>query len=364
MPIPVSDALHQYLHTEEQIGGYEAQAKYEESLEGFYGAAAKLLNCTNKEIAYIENATRAWDLAFYSFKFLPGDKILTSIAEYGSNVVAYNQQVKRLGIEVVYVPNDQYGQLDTHALENLIDDRVKLISITHIPTGGGLVNPAKAIGKIAKAAGIPYLLDSCQGVGQVLLDVEEIGCDALCATGRKYLRGPRGTGFLYMRQSLLEQLEPPFLDQHAAVLTSPTEYSIRPDAKRFETWEQFCAGKFALTKAIEYAQSWGLDEIQNRIYALAEVFRAKLSGIDGITVTDEGVEKCGIVTFVSSQLEAGKIRDQLVKHKINVGVSSGAGSMVSFEQRGLTQVVRASVHYFNTEEEIDYFVDVLRSIFR
>ncbi len=238
MPIPVSEALHDYLRSEERIGGYETQTKYDRSLNGFYGVAAQLLNCSSDEIAYVENATRAWDLAFYSFKFKPGDKILTSFAEYGSNVIAYLQQVKRFGVEVVFIPNDESGQLDTRALSNLIDDRVKLISITHIPMAGGLVNPAKEVGRIAKAAGIPFILDSCQGVGQIPIDVEEIGCDVLCATGRKFLRGPRGTGFLYVRKTLLTQLDPPFLDQHAATLVSPTEYQIRPDEKRFENWEQ------------------------------------------------------------------------------------------------------------------------------
>ena len=187
MPTPVSKALHEYLRKEEQIGGYETEALYAESLNGIYSSAAKLLNCSAGEIAYVESATRAWDMAFYSFKFNPGDKILTTFAEYGSNVVAYLQQAKRFGVEIVFVPNDEFGQIDVNALSNMIDEKVKLISITHIPTGGGLVNPAEAVGKIANAAGIPYILDSCQSVGHMPIDVAEIGCDVLCITGRKYL---------------------------------------------------------------------------------------------------------------------------------------------------------------------------------
>jgi len=364
MPIPVSEALHSYLQSEEHIGGYETEALYSESLNRVYSSAAKLLNCTADEIAYVENATRAWDLAFYSFKFKSGDKILTTLAEYGSNVVAYIQQAKRFGVEVVFVPNDEYGQIDIRALATLIDDKVKLISITHIPTAGGLVNPAKEVGRIAKAAGIPFILDSCQSVGHIPIDVEEIGCDVLCVTGRKYLRGPRGTGLLYVRKALLEELEPPVLDQHAAVLLSPTEYKIRADAKRFENWEQYFAGKFALGKAIDYSLSWGLDSIKHRVYGLADALRRKLSSIDGITLTDEGVEKCGIVTFVSKYMEPADIKTYLATHKINVSTSKGSGSLVSFQERGLTEVVRASVHYFNTEEEIDYLTEVLNSIVR
>jgi selenocysteine lyase/cysteine desulfurase len=364
MPVPVSGALHSYLQSEECIGGYETEALYSEALDSVYDSAAALLYCSAEEIAFVENATRGWGLAFYSFKFEPGDKILTTLAEYGSNVVAYIQQAKRFGVDVVFVPNDEHGQIDIKALAKLIDDRVKLISITHIPTGGGLVNPAKEVGRIAKAAGIPFILDSCQSVGQIPIDVEDIGCNVLCVTGRKYLRGPRGTGLLYVRSTLLEELEPPVLDLHAATLTSSTEYNIRTDAKRFENWEQFFAGKYALGKAIEYSLSWGLDSIQKRVYILADSLRHKLSRIDGITVTDEGIEKCGIVTFISEQMEPTDIKSSLVTHKINVSTSKGSGSLVSFQERGLTEVVRASVHYFNTEEEIDYFAEVLNKLCR
>jgi len=362
MPIPVCEALHDYLRSEEHMGGYEAAHQYNDMLEKFYAASARLLNCSSDEIAYVESATRGWDLAFYSFKFKPGDKILTSIAEYGSNIIAYLQQAKKFNIDIIFIPNDEYGQLDTQALVNLIDDRVKLISITHIPTSSGLVNPAKEVGKIAKSADIPFLLDSCQGVGQIPLDVEAIGCDILSGTGRKYLRGPRGTGLLYIRKKLLEKLEPPFLDQHSAQLKSPTKYEIRPDAKRFESWEQYCAGKFALTKAIEYSLAWGLDAIQNRIYKLAMIMRQKLLNLDAITITDDGIEKCGIVTFTVSHIPAETMQKNLALHKINVCISKSSGSLVSFLNKGLTSVVRASVHYYNTEEEIDYFIDVLQKL--
>ncbi len=362
MPIPVSDVLHNYLYKEEQIGGYETATEESETLSNFYTSAANLLNCKSKEIAYVENATRAWDMAFYGFKFSKGDKILTTISEYGSNVVAYIQQARRYGVEIVFVPNDEHGQIDVKALESMIDSRVKLISITHIPTGGGLVNPAKAVGKIANSEKIPYLLDSCQGVGQIQLDVQEIGCDILCGTGRKYLRGPRGTGLLYIRESLIEKLEPPILDQHAATLISPTKYEILPDARRFECWEQYFAGKAALGVAIDYALSYGLDSIQSRIYHLSSLLRKDLKSIDGVQVTDEGLEKCGIVTFICSHMAPLNIKKRLTEKHINVSTSKGSGSLVSFQKRSLTEVVRASLHYYNTKQEITYFIDELKNI--
>lgn len=362
MPQPVADTLHDYLYKEERIGGYETAYEEQTALDHFYSATAKLLNCETDEIAFVENATRAWDMAFYSFKFSAGDKILTTLAEYGSNVIAYNQQAQRYGVEVIFVPNDEFGQIDIHALENLVDDRVKLISISHIPTGGGLVNPAGAVGRIAQSAHIPYLLDATQSIGQLPLDVDDIGCDILCGTGRKYLRGPRGTGLLYVRQNLIEQLEPPLLDQHAATLTSPTTYQIRTDAKRFETWEQHLAGKAALGVAIDYALSYGLEAIQSRIYHLAEQLRTNLLSLEGVILTDDGLEKCGLVTFTTAQLPPSTIKQRLKAHRINVSTSTGSGSLVSFQHRGLTEVVRASIHYYNTDSEIAYFIEKLQLI--
>ena len=361
MPAPVSEALHSFLEKEEWRGGYETAAQEAELLDNFYLSAAKMYNCAPEEIAFVENATRAWDMAFYSFKFSPGDKILTSIAEYGSNVIAYIQQAKRYGAEIVFVPNDEHGQLDVAALENMIDERVKLISISHIPTGGGLVNPAQAVGKIARAAGIPYLLDACQTVGQMPLDVAEIGCDMFSGTGRKFLRGPRGTGLLYVRKDFIAELEPPLLDQHAAELIAPDKYVMRSDAKRFENWEQYFAGKAALGVALDYAQSFGMNAIQQRIFSLAATLRLRLAEIDGIRLTDEGLEQCGIVTFMAEQQSSAALQLHFAKHHINVSTSEGSGMLVSFQQRGLSQVIRASLHYYNTEREIDYFIETLKS---
>jgi cysteine desulfurase/selenocysteine lyase len=362
MPAPVANYLHSYWKDEELCGGYETADKRRDEIDNFYQSCALLLNCKPTEIAFVENATRAWDMAFYSFKFNAGDKILTSITEYGSSVIAYIQQANRFGVEIVFVPNDQHGQVDVSALENMIDEHVKLISMNHIPTGGGLVNPVAAIGKIANKHAIPYLLDSCQGVGHIPIDVDELGCDMLCGTGRKYLRGPRGTGFLYVRESLIGQLEPPILDQHAATLVSPTEYVMQTDARRFENWEQNIAGKAALGVAIDYALGWGLENIKQRTYHLADYLRTQLANVNNAIVTDEGIERCGIVTFTIRNIQPAIIKAHCAKASINLTTSKGSGSLVSFQQRGLTEVVRASVHYYNTFDEVDTFIEVLQRL--
>jgi selenocysteine lyase/cysteine desulfurase len=223
MPVPVVEAMKRHIDLEAEIGGYAAAARQSGRLDSVYGSVARLVNAAPDEIALTENATVAWQMAFYALRFRAGDRIVTAEAEYAANYVAYLQVAKRTGAIIDVVPSDISGEIDVAALERMLDERVKLIAITWIPTNGGLVNPAAAVGRIARARGIPYLLDACQAVGQIAVDVEAIGCDMLSATGRKFLRGPRGTGFLYVRRAMLDRLEPPMIDHYAAPWVSRGE---------------------------------------------------------------------------------------------------------------------------------------------
>ncbi len=362
MPECVTEAVIRHLQLESEIGGYEAAARAERPLNRVYDATAGLINASTDEIAIVENATRAWDMAFYAMTFAEGDRILTCTSEYASNYIAYLQVAKKTGAVIEAVPADESGQIDVAALESMIDDRVKLISITHVPTNGGLVNPAAEVGRVAKAANIPYLLDACQSVGQMPIDVAAIGCDMLSATGRKYLRGPRGTGFLWVRKELIEILEPPFLDLHAAEWTGEQSYRIRDDARRFENWECYVAGRAGLCAAIEYAKGWGLEIIYGRVLDLAANLRAKLNALPDVNVWDLGVEQCGIVSFTMEGHEPEAVFEALSEQAINVETSSPASTRLDFSARDLGTIVRASVHYYNSDEEIDRFCGALEGI--
>jgi len=359
MPAPVLTAVTDHLQREALTGGYEAAAEASDAIEHVYHAAAALLRCQTDEIAIIENATRAWDMAFYAIPFQPGDRILTAQAEYASNYIAFLQVARKTGAQIEVIPDDETGQLAVDALRAMIDDRVKLIAITHVPTNGGLVNPAAEVGKIARAANVLYLLDACQSAGQMPLDVNVLGCDFLSATGRKYLRGPRGTGFLYVRRAVLEQLEPPLLDLHAAVWTGRETYTLRSDTRRFENWETYYAGKIGLGVAIDYALGWGVEAIWERVQALAALLRAGLAQIPGVIVRDRGVQRCGLVTFTLDGLDSTQIKAALAAEQINVSVSTLTSTRLDMETRGLASVVRASVHYYNTEGEVERFCATL-----
>lgn len=361
-PTQVTEAVIAHLRLEAELGGYEAAAAAGEQVDATYSAIARLLGCAREEVAVLENATRAWDMAFYALRFQPGDRILTARAEYASNVIAFLQVAARTGAVVEVVDDDEHGQLSVADLSRRLDrgdGQVKLIAVTHVPTQGGLVNPAEQIGAVARQAGVPFLLDACQSVGQLPVDVERIGCDLLSATGRKFLRGPRGTGFLYVRHSFLEQLEPPFLDLHAATWTAPDRYEIRPDARRFENWETNYAGKIGLGVAVDYALSWGLEAIQRRVTALAAQLRERLQALPGVQVHDQGERRCGIVTFTVAGVPAQDVQQHLSRQGVNVSVSLVDYARLDLPHRGLPDLVRASVHYYNTGQELDRLVKAL-----
>jgi len=356
------DATLDHLKLEAEIGGYEAADRARPVLDGFYPSIATLIGADPGEIAYVENATRGWDLAFYSLDFKPGDRILTCVSEYSSNYISYLQVAKKTGAEIVVIPDDRHGQIDLGALERAIDKRTKLVSISHIPTQGGLVQPAEAVGKIVNDAGILYLLDACQSVGMMPIDVKKIGCDFLSATGRKYMRGPRGTGFLYARTRSTSHIEPIFLDNHAARWSGDNDYTVMGDAKRFENWERYFAGVIGLKVAADQCNELGMPAIWARLRELADGLRARLATVKGVTLTDLGVTKGAIVTFAVDGKEHTALKQTLRDQRINVSVSTQFSSRLDLKGRGLKDVMRASVHVYNTDEELDRFVAALDAV--
>lgn len=361
MPRPVHDAMTGYLGLELMKGGYEAAACEMQRLDGVYSSIAQLLNASEDEVALVENATIAWQLAFHSFDFHPGDVVVTAEAEYAANYVTLLQARKRHGIEIRVCPSNEMGEIDTRSLEEMLDARVRLIALTWAPTNGGLMNPAKEVGRIARAHGIPYLLDACQAVGQVSVDVEELGCDFLAGTSRKFLRGPRGAGFLYVRRRMLEMVEPPLIDHFGAPWVSRDHYELRPDAKRYESWENNYAARLGMGVAAEYAMTIGLDRIAARCTLLSRRFREGVLSMPGARIHDLGRSPGAIVSFTLAGRDCADIVAQVRRRRVEIGMSAMPSTRLDAERRNLPVLVRVAPHYFNSEEEIDHALEAIES---
>ena len=359
-PAVVLGTQVRYLEEEASSGGYETSERHADDVAAVYDAIGALVGAHADEIALTSNATESWQLAFHSIRLAPGDRVLTGEAAYASNYIGYLHAARRTGATIEVVPSDGRGEIDVEMLESMIDDRVKLIALTHVPTNGGLVNPAAAVGALANQHQIPYLLDACQSVGQLVVDVDEIGCDFLAATGRKFLRGPRGTGFLYARRSILETTEPPFLDLHGAEWTDVDKFSMRADARRYENWEFNYAAVLGLGAAVRYATDVvGLALIEGRVRRLAADLRTALRTLPGVQVHDLGSDPCAIVTFTHVEVEAAIISERLSALGINTSITTPASTRIDATRRRLPEMVRVAPHYFNTEAELENLVAAL-----
>jgi cysteine desulfurase / selenocysteine lyase len=363
VPRRVLEVQLDWLRDEAVVGGYELADRREGDRQRTYEAVAGLVGAGSHEIALVENATFAWHQAFWSLPLQRGDRILTCSTAYASDFISFLQAERRRGVHVEVIPDDESGQVSLAGLAQMLDvGGVGLVAITHVPTNGGLVNPAAEVGRLAGEAGVPFLLDACQSVGQLPVDVEELGCDLLSATGRKFLRAPRGTGFLYARDTLLDRLDPAFLDLAGATWVAEDRYELRPDARRFENWEFNMAALAGLGEAAGYAQEWGIPAIAARVTALAEGLRARLGDVPGVTVHDVGERRCGIVTFSQEGIEAPDVRHRLGEQGFSVSVSAASSTLLDFDRRQLPPLVRASVHYYNTDDELDRFAAAVAAL--
>jgi cysteine desulfurase len=351
-PEPVVHAVVEHVRREAEVGGYVAAAERAADLAGLRASLGRLLGCPPDAIALLDSATRAWAQFFYAVPLAPGDRILVTQAEYASNAIAALQRARTHDAVVEAIPSDGSGQLDLEALERMLDERVRLVSLVHVPTNGGLVNPVGEATTLAHRVGALVLLDACQSVGQLDVDVASLDVDALSATGRKWLRGPRGTGFLYVRPELAATLEPPVLDLRSATWVADDRYELRDDARRFELWEADVAGQLGLKAAVDYLLELGVADVAAAVQARARRLRELLGAIDGVTVHDLGRDYSGIVSFAVAGRDAAEVRDELARRDVIVTVSSRSSTLLDMSARGLTSLVRASPHYFVSDEQL------------
>lgn len=360
-PLPVLEAVRKHLELETNLGGYEAGDVVAAQLEGFYAAVARLLNARSRNIAFAASATDAYARALSTFDWRAGDVILTTENDYASNQIAFLALQKRYGVRLMRARDKAEGGVDVADFEQLLKkNRPRLAAVTHVPTNSGLVQPVETIGQICRAEGVWYLVDACQSAGQLALDVERVGCDFLSATMRKYLRGPRGAGFLFVSDRALEAgFELLLPDMRSAEWTGADAYATWPSARRFEYWEMSPALILGSAAAANYANALDMAWVEARVRALADFARAGLRNLPGVEVLDHGEDLCGIVTAHATHWESMDLMQKLRAANINCRLSPLVAAQIDFRRKGVDWALRVSPHYYNTEAEIESLVEVL-----
>lgn len=364
MPIPVIEKINQYLDHETRLGGYKVQDLWESEISEFYTQVARLLGAHERNIAFAHDATDAYAKALSSIDFQSGDVILTTNDDYASNQIQFLSLQQRLGVHVIRANNLDNGDLDLDNIEALISEhQPKLIAVTHIPTNSGLIQDVETIGQLCSKHDILYLVDACQSTGQMVVDVSTIKCDFLSATGRKFLRGPRGTGFLYVSDRVLEQGNAPlYLDAFGATWTSADQYELQSTAKRYETWESPYALVIGLSEAVRYANSIGMDDIEAYNKKIAARLRHNLEAIPKVTQYDRGSVQGNIITFRKDGKSLDAIKLELDEHNVFYSTSTLEWGLIDFKKKGVDGVIRLSPHYFNTEAEMDRVAEIIEAI--
>ncbi|KAA0130126.1 aminotransferase class V-fold PLP-dependent enzyme [Chryseobacterium sp. SN22] len=361
MPDIVTDAIVDYLKLEELSGGYYVANVNADVLDEFYDETAKLINAKPFNMAFATSATEAYAKALSSIVFKADDVIITTADDYISNQITFISLQKKVGVKVVRMKNLPDNELDLEDLEHLIREyQPKLVAVTHIPTNSGLIQNVEAVGKICREHNILYLVDACQSVGQMVVDVEKISCDFLTATGRKFLRGPRGTGFLYVSDRILEQdYAPLLLDMRGADWTEYNDYELCRTAKRFEHWEMSYASMLGLKQAARYANHIGMDVIEQYNQRLSQKLRENLRD-SGFSVWDWGNRLSSIVTFSGPDGDLEKIQKVLKENHVYFSVTYRNSALIDFTNKNINGIVRLSPHYFNTMEEIEKVSEMLK----
>ena len=363
-PASVREAVAGHLALEGEIGGYEAAEVRVEALRAAYEALARVLGTSSRNVAMHQNSSVAFAQAFAAFDLRPGDLILTSRADYASNQIMYLALSRRRGVEVVRVPDAPEGGADPQAVRELVARRrPALVALSWIPTNSGLVQPAEAVGEICRDTGVPYIVDACQAVGQMSVDVARLHCDYLAGAARKFLRGPRGIGFLYVSDRALEAGAYPItVDMHGADWIEAEEFVLKPDARRFEGWEISHALVLGVGAAAEYALRVGAEAAGERSWALAAYARARLAELDGVRVLDRGPSLCAIATAELGGRDAETVKLALRARGINTSSPLREDAVIDMDEKRAASALRISPHYYNTAEEIEAAVAALAEV--
>jgi selenocysteine lyase/cysteine desulfurase len=361
MPNAVIAATHEHIDLEARIGGYEAAAARASAVAEVYQSLAMLVGAAPQNVAITTSATTAFLQTLAAIDVAPGDAIVTSVSDYTSYQIQLLALARKSGVRILRAEDLPEGGVDPDNVRFLLrTHRCRLVTLSWMPTHSGLIQRAEDVGGVCEEFDVPYHVDACQVVGQLPIDLAALRCDYLSATGRKYLRGPRGTGFLIVSDRALARGDyPRTIDMRGAEWISENEFRVHSTARRFEEWEFAYALVLGLGAAAQYALAEGVDATAARAIALASQMREALAAIPGIRVLDMGSRRGAIVTFSHATVAAAEIVKRLAERRINTVVSERWYGLLDFTRRNVTAAVRASPHYYNSAAELETFSEAV-----
>lgn len=362
-PRQVVDTVIGHLRREAEVGGYRAAQERSEDLESGYSVFSQILGCAPEEIAFTDSATRSWLSVFHSIPLSAGDRVLITEIEYAGNAIPILRRAESVGASVEVIPSDPSGEVSLKALRELLDERVKLVSLVHAPTNGGLLTSVREAAAAAREAGAYVLLDACQTIGQVPCRVADLGVDFITGTGRKWVRGPRGTGFLYARRETLDKLTRDNVDLRGGSWTASDRTVVRDDAKLFELWETSVADRLGLIAAGRYMLDLGIENINASVQSISGRLRDGLKKIEGVEVNDLGEQHSGIVSFSVEGVPSDTVVQLLREKDVTVTLSRRPSTLIDMSRRGLRKIVRASPHYFVSPEQVDTTLGFVKDVY-
>ena len=364
-PDVVQARMLAHLALEAEIGGYEAAGAAADELDAVPAALAVLLGAEPDEMVATESATAASELIFWSMAetlgFGPRDRILVDQMAYATAYSALRRLELARGSEVVVVPSEHDGTLALGALGDLLDDRTRLVLVTHMPTHVGTVTDAAAVGQVLAGSAATYVLDVSQTLGQLPLDVARFGCDVAFAPARKFLRGPRGTGVLYVRSTLAEQLvplTPPFGSVDGA---GADRFTLPRAARRFDQFEYGVAARLALGEAARYAARIGLERIADVVAERSRAVVQLVGAAGGLHLVGQPDDR-GIISFVHRSMPPAEVQARLSAQGVNAWTNVPAGAPLDAARRPVLPSVRLSPHYVTTEEDLDRLEHALATL--
>lgn len=348
-----------YLEEEQKLGGYLAAKLNRPKILNFYRVFSKLIKCKKSEISFLPSSTYGWNFFLNSISFKKNDNVIIFENEYGNNFISLLKK-KNLKIKVSKLSHD--GQVCFESLKENIDRNTKLVSVCHISSQCGNLIDVQKVGKIVKEINrnTLFLVDACQSIGQIDINVRKINCDVMIGSGRKYLRGPRGTGFIFIKDDLKKNLSPIISDSFSCKIVNMKKIIYKKNY--FETFEYSPALLLGLTEAIENIHSIGIKKIQKKIKKLSLYFRLKVRKLNGVIIFENECLISGINTIIINGFSTKEVLDYLLKKKILCSISDNKTSYHFFKTRKRKSLLRLSFHYYNDFKEIDFLIKTIEEL--